>query len=181
MHTHPRALESRKWIFATGALFAALALVALLPWVMPLDELVFQWIQFHRTCRVEGAFRWVDPVVRGSLAALIACALLRDGWRDPWYIAGLVLLFVGGAAAVELLKTAVERLRPNAIAGMISGNSFPSGHTTGAAMAAAIAVLMVHRWDWPCRACAPRATRARPSRASRRTRWTRGAMRSRLF
>jgi membrane-associated phospholipid phosphatase len=140
---------SRSEILATGALFAAFALVALLPWVMPLDELVFQWIQFHRTCRVEGAFRWVDPVVRGSLAALIACALLRDGWRDPWYIAGLVLLFVGGAAAVELLKTAVERLRPNAIAGMISGNSFPSGHTTGAAMAAAIAVLMVHRWDWP--------------------------------
>src|SRR6185295_14864671 len=92
--------------------------------------------------------RWVDPVVRGTLAVLIVSAVLRDGRRSAWFVTSLFLVFLSGAAGVELLKTAIERLRPNSTPGFVSGNSFPSGHTTGAAMAATIAVLMIRRWPW---------------------------------
>jgi hypothetical protein len=58
-------------------------------------------------------------------------------------LALLVLVFVGGLAIVEVLKTAIERLRPNSLPGPVSGNSFGSGHTMGATMAAALCALML--------------------------------------
>ena len=139
---------SRSELYATWALLTALAIVASLRWIEPIDEWAYQWMQFHRTCVVERYARWVDPVVRGTLVTLIAAALVRGGWRRPWYLLGLVLVFVTGAAGVELLKTAIERLRPNSMPSMISGNSFPSGHTTGATMAATMAILLIRGQDW---------------------------------
>jgi len=115
---------------------------------MPVDETVYQWVQFHRSCMLDRLMRWVDPVVRGTLAVLIVSAVVRDGRRSAWFVTSLFLVFLSGAAGVELLKTAIERLRPNSTPGFVSGNSFPSGHTTGAAMAATIAVLMIRRWPW---------------------------------
>jgi membrane-associated phospholipid phosphatase len=139
---------SRSEALAVFSLLVALALVASFRWFMPLDEVVYQWVQFHRSCALDPAMRWVDPVVRGTLALLIACAVVRDGRRSPWYVTALFVVFISGAAGVELLKTAIERLRPNSTPEIMSGNSFPSGHTTGAAMAAAIAIAMIRRWPW---------------------------------
>jgi membrane-associated phospholipid phosphatase len=140
---------SRSETYATFALFSALAILASLRWLMPLDEIVYQWIQFHRTCGLERASRWIDPLVRGTLIVLIGTAIARGEWRQPGYLIGLLLVFLGGSFAVELLKTAIERLRPNSTPVMMSGNSFPSGHTTGAAMAAVIAILLIGRRGWP--------------------------------
>ncbi len=134
---------SRSEICAILALLAAVAMVASLRWVVPIDERVFQWMQFHRTCSWIQLSRWIDPVVRAGLALLVGLAIVRGGWRDPKKLVLLVLVFIGGSAAVELLKTAIERLRPNSVPGMVTGNSFPSGHTTGATMAAAISALML--------------------------------------
>ncbi len=120
------------------AFLAALALVSSLRWALPIDEGVFQWMQFHRSCSWIMASRWIDPVVRAGLALLVAFALVRRGRRDPRSLAPLVLVFFGGLAIVELLKTAIERLRPNSLPGPVTGNSFPSGHTTGATMVAAL-------------------------------------------
>jgi hypothetical protein len=102
------------------AFLAALALVSSLRWALPIDEGVFQWMQFHRSCSWIAASRWIDPVVRAGLALLVAFALVRRGRRDPRSLAPLVLVFFGGLAIVELLKTAIERLRrlPHKVTGM---------------------------------------------------------------
>jgi membrane-associated phospholipid phosphatase len=118
-------------------------MVSSLRWVLPIDEGVFQWLQFHRTCSWISASRWIDPVVRVGLALLVGFTLVRTGCRAPRSLAPLVLVFIGGLAIVELLKTAIERLRPNSFPGPVSGNSFPSGHTMGAAMAAGLCALML--------------------------------------
>jgi membrane-associated phospholipid phosphatase len=125
------------------AMLAFLAALSSLRWALPIDERVFQWMQFHRTCSWIRWSRWIDPVVRAGLVLLLGLAIVRGGWRDPRKLALLVLVFLGGSAAVELLKTAIERLRPNSVPGMVTGNSFPSGHTTGATMAAVISALML--------------------------------------
>jgi len=99
------------------AFLAALAVVSSLRWALPIDERVFQWMQFHRSCSWIAASRWIDPVVRAGLALLVGFALLRKGRRDPRSLAPFVLVFVGGLAIVELLKTAIERRRPNSLPG----------------------------------------------------------------
>jgi membrane-associated phospholipid phosphatase len=134
---------------ALATLAAALAVAATLRWWLPLDEQVFLWVQFHRSCRLDAWAGHVDPMVRGLLAALLIAALARRDWWQPRRFAGLVALFLVGVSVVEVLKTAFERLRPNSTPTMVSGNSFPSGHTTGAAMAAAIAVALIHARNWP--------------------------------
>jgi len=96
---------------ALCALLATLAVVLSLHWMLPIDEGVFRWMQFHRTCSWIAASRWIDPLVRAGLALLVGVALLRTGGRDPRNLALLVLVFLGGLAVVELLKTAIERLR----------------------------------------------------------------------
>jgi membrane-associated phospholipid phosphatase len=128
---------------ALWAFLAALAMVSSLRWVLPIDEGVFRWMQFHRNCSWIAASRWIDPVVRAGLDLLGGFALVRTGKRDPRNLALLVFVFVGGLAIGELLKTAIERLRPNSLSGPVSGNSFPSGHTMGATMAAALCALML--------------------------------------
>jgi membrane-associated phospholipid phosphatase len=139
---------SRSEIYATWALLGALTILASLHWIVPIDEWVYQWVQYHRGCAVERAAHRIDPIVRAVLGMLVGISLVRGGWRHPWYLLGLVVLFVSGAAATELLKTAIERLRPNSTPGVITGNSFPSGHTTGATMAAVIAILLIRARNW---------------------------------
>jgi membrane-associated phospholipid phosphatase len=134
---------------ALATLAAALVVAATLRWWLPMDEQVYVWVQYHRRCELDAWARHVDPVVRALLAALLIAALARRDWWQPRRFAGLIALFVIGGAVVEVLKTAIERLRPNSMPTMLSGNSFPSGHTTGAAMAAAIAVALIHARDWP--------------------------------
>src|SRR5262245_14713729 len=45
--------------------------------------------------------------------------------------------------------TLIERLRPNSTPMVVSGHSFPSGHVTGATMAAMIAIVLIHGRVWP--------------------------------
>jgi len=131
------------------ALLLATATAATLKWWLPVDEWVYQWVQFHRSCAIEAWADWLDPLVRTTLALLIGFAVVHGEWRDPWRLLGLLVVFLVGTSGVELLKTAIDRLRPNSTPGMIGGNSFPSGHTTGAVMAAVIAIELVRRRGWP--------------------------------
>lgn len=116
---------------------------------MAIDETVFQWIQFHRSCAMDASSHWIDGVVRTVLMLLLGAALVGGEWRHPGRLLGWLTLFLVGAGGVELLKTALERLRPRSTPGTITGNSFPSGHITGATMLAVIVIVLVRRRDWP--------------------------------
>ncbi len=140
---------SRRETVALGALVAALLIAVSLRWWLAVDEAVYEWIQFHRSCAVERASLWVDPIVRGTLGMLILIWLGCGGFREPMRLVGMVAVFAVGAGTVEILKTAIERLRPNSVPMMSSGNSFPSGHTTGTAMGAAIAIVLIHQLRLP--------------------------------
>lgn len=140
---------SRSESFAVAAFLAAVAMALSLRWWLPIDEAVYRWIQFHRSCAIEGIGRGIDPTVRVVLVLLLVVSFGREGWRRPGALTRLILLFLVGAGFVELAKTAIERLRPNSIPAMVSGNSFPSGHTAGAMMAAAIAMVLAHSRAWP--------------------------------
>lgn len=143
---------SRSERFALTALVALGALVLTLRWWLPLDESIYRFVQFHRTCRLE-AWAWlIDTAVRITLGLLITAALVGGGWRDPRKCAWLAVLAAGGAALAELLKTAVERLRPNSTPLMTSGNSLPSGHVTSTFLFAAIACELVRDREWPAAA-----------------------------
>jgi membrane-associated phospholipid phosphatase len=139
----------RPEVAAIVALCGALLILVSLRWLVPLDEAVYQWLQYHRSCSIDAAARWIDPVVRVVLLVLIASSLVRGGWRQPWPFIGLLLLFLVGNFLVELLKTAIERLRPNSTPEMITGNSFPSGHITATTMVALVAIVLIRGRDWP--------------------------------
>ena len=139
---------SRAERIALSSFAAAAVLSVTLRWWLPMDEAVYQWIQYHRTCRLERWAPQADLAVRTPLLLLIGLGLSHGEWRRPWRFGGFLLLFLIGAAGVELLKTGIERLRPNSIPAMWSGNSFPSGHVTGATMAATIAVVLIRGRDW---------------------------------
>jgi membrane-associated phospholipid phosphatase len=127
----------------------AMTLVLTLRWWLSVDEWVYQWIQYHRSCAVAACARSIGPIVRAILALLIGFGLVHRGSRHPWRALGLFVLLLAGGGVVELLKTGIGRLRPNSTPAMVSSDSFPSGHTTGATMAAMIAIMLVHDRDWP--------------------------------
>lgn len=88
----------------------------------------------------------------GSTPAIVlvavACAvygLLR--WHRTWSVFWFLLIVVGGQfAAMNLVKAAVERARPDIHRlAAVSGSSFPSGHSTAAAATFAALALVIGR------------------------------------
>jgi len=130
-----------------AVLLSALALTASLRSWIPLDEAVYRFIQFRRSCSLAGQIHWVDPAVRVIFGVIVGLTLLACRRLVPRLV-GLAALVVGGVLAVELLKTAVERVRPNDSPGDLAGNSWPSGHIAATTMIAAAIVGLVNDTGW---------------------------------
>jgi membrane-associated phospholipid phosphatase len=136
---------SRRAIFALGAaLLAVVALIAL-PLLLPVDEAVYRWLQFHRPCGAYAIAAGIDRTLRATLGVLLLGALVAQRRRRLDLLIGPALLIASGAAFGELLKTAIERLRPSALPGMVSGNSLPSGHVMNTTLFAVVACLLVRQ------------------------------------
>ncbi len=136
---------------AATAICAAVLMSLSLPLWLPVDEAAYRWIQSNRTCAIDHASRWIDTVVRLALGAVIVVGVIAGRERRPTLATLVVLLavFLAGSLGVELLKTAIERLRPSSTPAMVSGNSFPSGHTVSTTMGAVAALLLVRGRRWP--------------------------------
>ena len=80
----------------------------------------------------------LDAGARIALATIVVAALAVDGRRWLDAVVG-VLGIASGAFVGELAKTACERLRPSALPGTTTGNSFPSGHVMNTTLAAVLA------------------------------------------
>lgn len=97
------------------------------------DRQVQQWMTGHWPAA------WMPLVVAFTqlghlmlMAAIGAAVLLGLLWRRAWLLAGAWALGVAGVGLwVRLIKTTVERARPDASWVLEQGFSFPSGHSAG--------------------------------------------------
>lgn len=77
----------------------------------------------------------------GALAFVLA--------RRPWSGLAFLVASAVGALVVQLLKVGFGRARPEEILVPLDNGSFPSGHTTNAAIVATMLGLLLHRaWVW---------------------------------
>ncbi|QNO38945.1 phosphatase PAP2 family protein [Protaetiibacter sp. SSC-01] len=106
---------------------------------------------------------WRDPV--GRTASLVF-DFLGGGWfailvvpigvgvafvfaRRPWAALDFVLASAVAAGVCQLLKAAFARSRPDEILLPLDNGSFPSGHTTNAAViAVSLGLLLQRAWIW---------------------------------
>jgi PAP2 superfamily len=121
---------------------AVVATVAACTVLLPLDLAAYGWIQDSFTpAAIHRITHRLDLAVRAILAAVIVISLLREGGvlRPFSHLVDAIPVVATGAAFGELLKTAIERLRPSALPDMHTGNSLPSGHIMNTTLVAVVA------------------------------------------
>jgi undecaprenyl-diphosphatase len=152
-HHRPGAHQSRRsswwWVVsaATGLAVIAVAVVLRVGWVMRFDASVSASARAaalaHPAWRhVMYAVTWTANTT--TLTPVAATAALLLLWRCRWRQACLVATaMIGTSAARLLLLNTIDRPRPSGQLAPSAGWAFPSGHTTGAATAAMLAVVIV--------------------------------------
>ena len=118
------------------------------------DSLLSTWLYAHRSPFLTSAMRVAtslgSPVTVTCLAVSLGIYLLLR--RSAYWLAALVLAVPGGALLNILLKYAVHRPRPSLDDPivMLSGYSFPSGHTMIASVLYGViaAYLCARVQDW---------------------------------
>lgn len=79
---------------------------------------------------------------------LITIALLLV-FRRPWAALYFLIAIIVSAAAVQVLKTAIGRPRPEDILVVSDFGSFPSGHSANAAtLAVVLGIVFARAWIW---------------------------------
>jgi membrane-associated phospholipid phosphatase len=132
-------------------LFFILALVevSFLSSFVPLDAACASWIEEHRSCALDYGDALLSnwPIV--TLVTLSVFALLWLCLRRQWTEArqGALMILIGLFLS-ELLKTGFERARPSVLPPLVTGNSFPSGHATGALLIAGTLGFLLARQHW---------------------------------
>ncbi|MEU0794126.1 phosphatase PAP2 family protein [Amycolatopsis sp. NPDC005961] len=163
-HTAGLSVRTPVWAAAV-ALVAFLALLAsasdFLPWATGFDLDVHAWFVAHRTAGWTTAAAVITSTASSAYTAplvfLVAAALTRGSVRARLTRAVLVLLLMLSAVLGRFaISELIARPRPPTAdwAVYAGGLSFPSGHTSDAALAAGlIAWLVVRRFDraprWP--------------------------------
>ena len=145
------ASHARHWrgLSIGGAtLFVALGIVVLAVGLLPGDASLYDEVMARRTPAIVAFFSWVN--IFGSWTGLVPAALvlfvISPEARKRWWLVAIVLL---AAPIIEqTTKYLVGRPRPR---GRAMG--FPSGHMTGAASFAVLAIYFAikERWNRPTR------------------------------
>jgi membrane-associated phospholipid phosphatase len=79
---------------------------------------------------------------------LITIAVLLI-FRRPWAALYFLIAIIASAAAVQVLKTAIGRPRPEDILVVSDFGSFPSGHSANAAtLAVVLGIVFARTWIW---------------------------------
>ena len=131
-----------------AALFVALGVVVLAVGLLPGDTSLYDEVMARRTPAIVAFFSWVN--IFGSWTGLVPAAIvlfaISPEARKRWWLVAIVLLT---APLIEqATKYLVGRPRPR---GKAMG--FPSGHMTGAASFAVLAIYFAikERWNRPTR------------------------------
>lgn len=123
--------------------------------VVSLDVTVTRWAAAHATSFSLSVFGWVT--LAGGTVVVVAVAVVTTAYArrrwGRWSVALFFLVVLAGQLALSnLVKVAVERVRPDVPPlHVLSGPSFPSGHATAAAATWAAVALVVGRGASPRR------------------------------
>ena len=121
--------------------------------VVSVDAAVTRWAAAHATSASLDMLGWLTWA--GSTIVVVAVALATTVYAmrasRRWNVALFFLIVLGGQLALSnLIKVAVERVRPDAPPlHVLSGPSFPSGHATAAAATWAAVALVLGRGASP--------------------------------
>jgi membrane-associated phospholipid phosphatase len=137
-------------VVVAGIVFGVLvAMIRSNSGVVNIDTEVTHWAAAHATTGSLRVFGWVTQA--GGTIAIIAVTLATiayamRAWRR-WSVAlFLIIVVVGQLLLSNLIKIAVERVRPDVPPlHVLSGASFPSGHATAAAATWAAVALVLGR------------------------------------
>jgi len=142
MKAHP-AGRWRALSLGGAALFLGLGVLVFAVGLLPGDSTLYEEVMARRTPAIREFFSWANMF--GSWTGLLPASLLllaiSPEARKRWWLIALVLL---GAPVIEhAAKFLVGRTRPRG-----SAMGFPSGHMTGAASFAVIAVYFAIKERW---------------------------------
>ena len=142
MPRHP-ARHWRALSLGGTALFLGLGVLVFAVGLLPGDTTLYEEVMARRTPAIREFFSWANMF--GSWSGLLPASLvllaISPEARKRWWLVALVLL---GAPVIEhAAKFLVGRTRPRG-----SAMGFPSGHMTGAAAFAVIAVYFAIKERW---------------------------------
>jgi membrane-associated phospholipid phosphatase len=139
-------LAARRWLALSvggGALFLALAALVFGVGLLPGDAALYHEILSRRTPAIREFFSWANIFGnwKGLVPAVAVLLILSPAARRRWWLIALILL---GAPGIEhAAKVLVGRARPQGPA-----MGFPSGHSTGAAAFAVLAIYFAVKERW---------------------------------
>ncbi len=108
--------------------------------MLSLDLRVYHAIQEVDPSTLYGVAHALDLGARALLGLLIVAGCIAQRRLDARQSLGeFTLLVASGGVLCELLKTAIERLRPSALPEFSTGNSLPSGHIMNTTLFAVVA------------------------------------------
>lgn len=139
-------LAARRWLMlsiAGGALFLALAVIVFSVGLLPGDTALYNEILSRRTPAVHEFFSWANIFGnwKGLVPATVLLFVLSPHARRRWWLIALIL--IGAPVFEHAAKVLVGRTRPH---GRAMG--FPSGHSTGAAAFAVLAIYFAVKERW---------------------------------
>jgi undecaprenyl-diphosphatase len=151
----PPRIPRRPYVVAGVVLLAltvALGLLVVLRDSVRLDEAWMSEVLEWRGPAGEAVSRVFDFLGGGWFAILvvpIGTGVAFVFARRPWSALDFVLASAVAALLCQLLKALFGRARPEQILLALDNGSFPSGHTTNAAVIAVSLGLLLHRtWVW---------------------------------
>ena len=142
MGAHP-AHHWRALSLGGAALFLGLGVLVFAVGLLPGDSTLYEEVMARRTPAIREFFSWANVFGswKGLLPASLVLFAISPEARKRWWLVALVLL---GAPVIEhAAKVLVGRTRPRG-----SAMGFPSGHMTGAAAFAVIAIYFAVKERW---------------------------------
>jgi undecaprenyl-diphosphatase len=137
-------------VILAGVVFGELvAMIRSKTGVVGVDVAITRWAAHHTTdltLRIFGAITWAGStlVIVGASVAVAAVAARR--WRRADVFLFMTVIVVGQFLLSNAVKFAVERARPDEPPfRLVTGPSFPSGHSTAAAATFAAIALVLGR------------------------------------
>lgn len=136
-------------LVAAGVFGVVVAMIRRSGGIVSIDVAVTRWAATHATdlsLRVFDAITWAGSTIVVVLVSMATALYALRRWRT-WRVALFLTVVVGGQFLLSnLVKVLVERVRPDSPPlHVVSGPSFPSGHSTAAAATWAAVALVLGR------------------------------------